>query len=149
MPMENALMSVRNAIMAGTFVAALAAPAAAYAAIGHTTGDVNMRTGPSTRYHRILTIPDGARITVRGCSSWCSVSYRGRSGYVSAAYVARGRYAPPPRYRRPPPPVYGWHRRPWWDNRHNAWSDGNRWYFGGRWHNRPRGGVSFGFGFGG
>ena len=142
-------MSVRNAIVAGTFVAALAAPAAALAATAYTTGAVNMRSGPSTSYHRILTIPAGARIDVRGCGSWCSVHYRGRSGYVSANYVSRGYRAPPRHYRRPPAPGWhGHHRRPWWDNRHHAWTDGHRWYFGGRWHDRPSG-FTFGFGFGG
>lgn len=153
-------MSVRNAVIAGTFVAALTAPAAALAATGYTTGDVNMRTGPSTRYHRILTIPEGSRIEIRGCGSWCSVTYRGRTGYVSGNYVSRGSgyvsppvfhgpsYVPAPTFRgAPPPPPGGWHRRPWWDSRHNAWYDGDRWYFGGRWHDRPSG-FSFGFGFG-
>ena len=109
-----------------------------------------MRTGPSTNYHRILTIPAGARINVHGCNSWCRVNYRGRSGYVSASYVSRGA-VPGPRhhYRRPLPPRWGWHhRRPWWDNRHHAWTDGHRWYFGGRWHDRPSG-LTFGFSFGG
>ncbi len=142
-------MSVRKAIAAGAFVAALAAPAAALAATAYTTGAVNMRSGPGARYHRILTIPAGVRIDVHGCRSWCSVYYRGHSGYVSASYVSRGHVAPPRHYRRPPPPRWGWHhRRPWWDYRHHAWTDGYRWYFGGRWHDRPSG-LTFGFGFGG
>lgn len=143
-------MSVRNAIVAGTFVAALALPAAAFAAPGYTTGAVNLRTGPSTSYHRILTVPAGARINVHRCASWCSVTYRGTRGYMSANYVARSGYAPGPRrYRRPPPPPrWMWrHHRPWWDARHHAWYDGRRWYFGHRWHDRPS--VSFGFRFGG
>ncbi len=140
-------MSVRNVIVAGTFIAALAAPAAALAATGHTTGAVNMRTGPGVSHHRILTIPAGARINIHGCSSWCSVSYHGYNGYVSAGYVSRGYAAPRRSYRRPPPPRWGWRRRPWWDQRHHAWSDGHRWYYNRRWHDRP--GISFGFSFGG
>ncbi len=142
-------MSIRNAIVAGTFVAALAAPAATLAATAFTTGAVNMRTGPGVSHHRILTIPGGARVDVHGCASWCSVSYRGYNGYVAATYVSRG-YMPVPRhhYRRPPPPLWGWRRRPRWDERHHAWYDGYRWYFDGRWHDRPNG-LSFGFRFGG
>ena len=137
----------------GSFVTAIAAPAAAQAAVGFTTGDVNMRTGPSTGYHRILTIPEGSRVFIHGCSSWCSVRYHGRDGYVSSNYVAaRGYNAGPRSYRRPAPPPRprgGWaHRRPWWDSRHHAWYNGDRWYFGGRWYDRPSG-FSFGFGFGG
>ncbi len=141
-------MSFRNAIVAGTFVAAFAAPAAALAASAFTTGSVNMRTGPGPSYHRILTIPAGAQVNVHGCGGWCSVTYQGRNGYVSASYISRS-YGPPPRYdRRPPPPRYGSNRHPWWDERHGAWYDGSRWYFGDRWHDRPSG-FSFGFGFGG
>ncbi len=142
-------MSVRNALLAGTFVAALAVPTTAFAAAAFTTGAVNMRTGPSTRYHRILTIPAGARIHVRDCGGWCSVRYHGRNGYVSARYVTYGGVRGPRRhFRRPPPPTRGWYRRPWWDERHGAWYDGRRWYFRGRWHDRPSG-LTFGFGFGG
>jgi uncharacterized protein YraI len=146
--MENVVMSVRNAIAAGIFAATVAAPAVAFAAAAYTTGTVNMRSGPSTSYNRILTIPAGARINVNGCSSWCSVSYRGYSGYVSASYVSRAYAGPPRQFRRPPPPTYGWSSRPWWDDRHGAWYDGRRWYSGGRWHDRPSG-LSFGFSFGG
>lgn len=140
-------MSFRNAIVAGTFVAALAAPAAALAATAYTTGAVNMRTGPSTSYHRILTIPAGARVNVHGCGGWCSVTYYGRNGYVSASYISRGYGRPSQHYRQPPPPRSNWHRHPQWDERHRAWHDGNSWYFGGRWHDRPNG-PSFGFSFG-
>jgi uncharacterized protein YraI len=141
-------MSVRNAVVAGAFVATLVAPAAAFAATAFTTGAVNLRSGPSAGYPRIATIPAGARINVHGCQGWCSVSYRGYSGYVSARYVSRSMAGPPPAYRRPPPPSWGWQARPWWDDRYNAWYDGHRWYSGGRWHDRPSG-LSFSFSFGG
>jgi hypothetical protein len=146
--MENVLMSVRNAIVTAMFAAAVVAPAAAFAATAYTTGAVNLRSGPSTSYPRILTVPAGARINVHGCGGWCSVTYRGHSGYLSASYVSGGNAPPARHYRRPPPPRHGWYRQPSWDQRHGAWYDGRRWYFGGRWHDRPSG-FSFGFGFGG
>ena len=100
--MENAIMSVRNAIVAGAFVAAFAA-AGRRPGGGRPTPPARSTCAPDRArdYHRILTIPAGARINVHGCSSWCSVDYRGRSGYVSASYVSRG-YAPAP---QPLPPA--------------------------------------------
>ena len=142
-------MSVRSHLIAGAFLTALALPAAAQAATGYTTGAVNMRTGPGTQFSRIMTIPAGARVDIRGCSSWCALTFNGRSGYVSANYVSRGYANVPPRsYRRPPPPRYGYMQRPWWDDRYHAWYDGRRWYSNGRWYDRPRG-LTFGFTFGG
>jgi hypothetical protein len=63
------------------------------------------------------------------------------TGFARLAVVA-------PRFVRPLPPRYGYMQRPWWDNRNHAWYDGRRWYFNGRWYDRPSG-FSFGFGFGG
>ena len=105
------------------------------------------RTGPSTRYAKIITVPAGARVQVYRCSSWCHIRYGGRNGWAYGAYIASGRHAPPPRrvVVRPPPPRYGYYHRPYWDRRHNAWYDGRRWYFNGRWYDRPSG-FSFGFG---
>ncbi len=142
-------MTIRTGLIAGAFAAAMVAPVAANAASGYATGDVNMRTGPGTQYQRITTIPQGARVDVRGCSGWCRLSYGGYTGYASANYIASGYANVPPRsYNRPPPPRFGYARRPWWDDRHHAWYDGNRWYANGRWHDRPNG-LSFGFSFGG
>jgi len=83
----------------------------AQAAPGYTTGSVNLRTGPSTAYPRVATIPRGAAIEIFDCQSWCSVSWRGLSGWVSGSYVRFGGYTPPayvpPVYAPPviPPPV--------------------------------------------
>ena len=64
-------------------------PATAHAAAGYATGDVNLRTGPSTRYKRILTIPRGSHVEIYGCSgNWCDTVYRGRRGWVSGSYLA-------------------------------------------------------------
>lgn len=141
-------MALRHLMIAGVFAAALAAPAAASAATGHTTGSVNLRAGPGTQYGRIAVIPAGARVEVFGCSSWCTVSYQGYRGWVSAKYIATGAlHRPALLFRRPPPPLTGYYLRPWWDDRFNAWYDGRRWYRDGRWYNRPT--FSFYFRFGG
>jgi hypothetical protein len=39
-------------------------------------------------------------------------------------------------------------QRPWWDNQHQAWYDGRRWYRNGVWYNNPSG-FTLGFSFGG
>lgn len=143
-------MSVRHIALAAAVAAATLVPTLAEAFPGTAVGSVNLRAGPGTGYARLATIPAGATVDVGGCSSWCSVTYAGISGYASASYIARG-YAtmqPPPRFVRPLPPRFGFIRRPWWDDRYHAWYDGRRWFLNGRWYDRPSG-FSFGFGFGG
>lgn len=140
-------MTLRSTLVAGAIAVGVLAPVAAQAA--YVTGSVNLRTGPGTQYARILTIPAGARVSVAGCSSWCSVNYAGTRGYVSASYVAGGRAGPGPRpmMHRSPPPTWGYYQKPRWDARRNAWYDGHRWYHNGRWYDRPSG-FSFSFGIG-
>lgn len=65
-----------------------------------TTGSLNMRTGPSTAYARILTLPGGARVESLSVAStgWHKVSYAGKTGYISNRYitlVSRAAAAPP------------------------------------------------------
>lgn len=139
-------MTLRKTLIVGAMAAGMLAPVAAEAA--YVTGSVNLRTGPGTNYPRIVTIPAGARIQVNNCSSWCSVRYGGMRGFVSASYVSGTAGPRPPAFHRPPPPTWGYSRKPWWDSRHNAWYDGRKWYFGGRWYDKPSG-FSFGFGFSG
>lgn len=128
--MKKRLLSVLA--VAGAF---LLPAAAAEAASGRTTGDVNMRAGPSTKYPRITVLQRGTPVTVHGClqgRSWCDVSaYRNR-GWVSSRYLDifydRHVYVP----QRPiiiPPTIsfsFGyWDRhysdRPWYHDRH--WRD--------------------------
>ena len=140
-------MALRHLMIAGVFAAVLAAPAVASAATGHTTGSVSLRAGPGVQYARVAVIPAGARIEVYGCSRWCTVSYQAHRGWVSAKYVAMGGfYRQPSMLFRPPPPPFGYHVRPWWDDRYDAWYDGQRWYRDGRWYGRPT--FSFEFRFG-
>jgi len=148
-------MKLKALAMGAATAALLAVPTVANAAWSQTTGDVNMRAGPSTNYQRITTLPAGARVWVNGSAGhgWLSVRYNGRNGYVSANYVADsyvGRPGPqrPPIMSRPPPPRYGYWHKPRWDSRHHAWYDGRRWYRNGIWYNDPSG-FYFGFRFGG
>lgn len=54
-----------------------------------TTGSLNMRTGPSTAYARILTLPGGTRVESLAVAStgWHQVSYAGKTGYISNRYI--------------------------------------------------------------
>ena len=80
-------------------VAGMLLPTSALAANSITTGNVNMRTGPSTAYSVIVTIPRNARVTVYGCVRafrWCDVRWAGWRGWVSSRYLAaRGYYGRP------------------------------------------------------
>lgn len=54
-----------------------------------TTGDVNLRTGPSKDYSRITVIKKGANVTLLSeGASWSQVSYNGQTGYISNKYWA-------------------------------------------------------------
>jgi uncharacterized protein YgiM (DUF1202 family) len=49
--------------------------------------DIYLRTGPSTGYTRIMTIPEGASVEVLGTKSgWYKVIYSGRTGYIAPGY---------------------------------------------------------------
>ena len=151
-------MKIRNLTMAAVAAAAMTWSAAAAAAPGVATGNVNMRTGPGTNYSTITTIPAGAPVEVLQCTSWCELVYGGTRGWASANYIDAAvayaprvvaparRYAPGPVVvvRDPMPPRHVWrHGRPWWDDRHGAWFDGHFYWHNGRWFDRPpRSGVS-------
>lgn len=82
---------MRNWIVAAVAaLGALLAPAAAEAANGYTTGNVNMRAGPGVQYPRILVLPAGAPVTIYGCLqgySWCDVAAYHERGWVSSRYL--------------------------------------------------------------
>lgn len=155
-------MNLKTIALGAATAAAIAVPGIAHAAWGQATGSVNLRTCASTQCARIATVPAGAQVWVNGAQgSWYSVSFNGLQGFVSASYVATGMMPGPrapnwnnrgPRWGggdwRGPPPRSGYWRQPWWDNRHQAWHDGRRWYRNGIWYNDPSG-FSFGFSFGG
>jgi len=55
----------------------------------YTTAALNLRTGPSTAYAVILTIPKGARVEVLDTSkAWPKVRYSGKEGYASPSYLS-------------------------------------------------------------
>lgn len=165
-------MRLRTLALGAIAASMMAIPAVAQAAWGQATGSVNMRTCASTQCQKIGTVPAGAQVWINGAQGgWYNVTFQGRQGFVSGRYVAAGmmpgpgfgpgpgygpgpgfgppRFAPPPPFVNPwptPPPTWGYWRKPRWDNRHNAWYDGRRWYRNGIWFNDPSG-FSFGFSF--
>ncbi|SIQ64209.1 Uncharacterized conserved protein YraI [Rhizobium sp. RU35A] len=63
---------------------------AAAAANGYATADVNMRSGPSTRYPAVVVVPRGAPIVINGCLdsvNWCDVTFSRGRGWVSGTYI--------------------------------------------------------------
>ena len=72
--------------------------AAAQAAPGFSTANVNMRTGPDVEYPAVDVIPEGDPVDIRGClrdESWCDVIWAGNRGWVYSEYLAferRGEY---------------------------------------------------------
>lgn len=60
---------------------------------GFATANVNMRSGPSTRYPAVVVIPNGAPIVIHGCLNtvnWCDVSFSRGRGWVSGNYIQAG-----------------------------------------------------------
>lgn len=54
----------------------------------YTTGNLNLRKGPSTSYSRIATIPSGTKLNVTSTSNgWSKVTYNGKTGYVDNRYL--------------------------------------------------------------
>ncbi|MCK3775470.1 SH3 domain-containing protein [Ensifer sesbaniae] len=95
-------------LRAAAVCALLAAPAIAEAAEGFATANVNMRSGPSTRYPAVSLIPVGESVEIHGCLAdlpWCDVSFYGGRGWVAGRYVQadyrRNRVYVEPRYYRP------------------------------------------------
>lgn len=76
--------------------------AAAEAAPGYSTADVNIRTGPDTDFPSVGVIPEGDDVEIAGClrdESWCDVVWAGNRGWVFSEYLAfeqRGEYVPLP-----------------------------------------------------
>ena len=57
-------------------------------AVNSSSGILNLRSGPSTSFSSLATIPTGTVITVSDASGdWGLVNYRGKSGWVSLNYV--------------------------------------------------------------
>jgi len=76
--------------MAIAAAAAFLLPVAAQAAEGFATANVNMRSGPSTRYPAVTVIPVGTPVEIHGCLAdipWCDVSFYSGRGWVAGRYV--------------------------------------------------------------
>lgn len=89
---------MKTLLKAAAFAVGLLGATSAMAASALVTTDLNVRTGPSTRYPAIGVLPNGAIVDVVGCTagySWCRVNYGGLDGWASASYLAQesGRYA--------------------------------------------------------
>ena len=75
---------------ATTTPAATTTTAAATGAIYKTTANLNMRTGNSTGYSRLLTIPRGTSVTVTETKGgWGKTSYSGKTGWISLDYATK------------------------------------------------------------
>lgn len=64
-----------------------------------TTGAVNMRAGPGTRFAVVTSVPSGTVLAVYGClqdGTWCDASTGNTRGWVSARYLSASQaaYAP-------------------------------------------------------
>lgn len=82
--------SLKSALLAIAAAAAFLLPAAAQAAEGFSTANVNMRSGPSTRYPAVTVIPVGTPLEIHGCLAdlpWCDVSFYDGRGWVAGRYV--------------------------------------------------------------
>ena len=74
------------AALAGSSIAALAAPA-------YATSNVNVRSGPGTGYGAVDVLHRGDGVDIDYCrGSWCFVNKSGPDGWVSASYLSRGGY---------------------------------------------------------
>lgn len=65
------------------------APISTVISYKYTTAALNLRTGPSTSYAIILTIPKGSQVEVLDTSkAWPKVRYSGKEGYASPSYLS-------------------------------------------------------------
>ncbi|OJF95881.1 SH3 domain-containing protein [Pararhizobium antarcticum] len=99
---------MRNILLGVAAAAMLLVPSLAAAADGFATANVNMRSGPSTRYPAVTVIPVETELEIHGCLSdvpWCDVSFYQGRGWVAAQYIAteyrQNRVYLQPQYYRP------------------------------------------------
>lgn len=129
---------------AATVCALLLVPAVAEAAEGFATANVNMRSGPSTRYPAVTVIPAGDPVEIHGCLAdlpWCDVSFYGGRGwvagrYVQAIYRSRRVYLEPEYYRPLGIPTVVFHFDRYWDRNYRGrdfYRDRDRWRRGPDW----------------
>jgi uncharacterized protein YraI len=124
-------MSLKHlSLAAGILIASAGAAVAAPAAV---TSDLNVRSGPGTKYAVVGSVPAGATVNVLSCNGgWCRVAFGSRQGFVNNSYLAEADEGPV--YGEAPPavyvgPVYGYGY---------GWGPG--WGWGGGWRGGWRGG---------
>jgi uncharacterized protein YraI len=108
---------------------------APYGTVGRevvTTGSVNMRAGPGTRFPVITTVGGGSIVTVYGCledRTWCDTAFGSARGWISSRYLsafyAENVYVP----YRPVYPVVAFDFGYW-----DTWYTGYSWYGGYPWY---------------
>jgi len=61
-----------------------------------TKSPLNLRKGPSAGYSKLMSIPAGTKLKVTKVASngWSRVSYGGKTGYVSGAYLSKTEILP-------------------------------------------------------
>ncbi|WP_404286062.1 SH3 domain-containing protein [Glutamicibacter arilaitensis] len=99
---SSAVACLALGVMVGAAPLAAAAPVTVNSAIAvaaelsidlpakvRTTDNLNLRSGSSTAYRVLVSIPKGTAVPVSGRASngWYKVSYAGHTGYVSGSYV--------------------------------------------------------------
>lgn len=136
-------------LMAAVAASTVGLPAIAEATPAFSTGNVNMRSGPSTQYPPVIVIPVGSRVDIRGCMSsanWCDVAYAGYRGWVSgsylqASYSQRRVYVDPQYYRPLGIPTVTFSIGRYWDDHYRGRSfyrDRDRWRDNDGWRDRDR-----------
>jgi uncharacterized protein YraI len=141
---------MRHKLLAAiTLTALVAIPAIAEAAEGFATANVNMRSGPSTRYPAVTTVPVGTPLEINGClneTPWCDVSFFGGRGwvagqYIQATYQSRRIYVGPQYYRPLGIPTVTFNVDDYWGRYYrnrDFYRDRDRWRRGPGWSNsRP------------
>ena len=93
----NIKRKIASSFLSGAIL--LAAAGSAFAAPAVATGNVNVRSGPSTGYERVGTLLRNQLVEVSGCrAGWCFVEKRGTDGWVSSRFLQPVR---PQRQARP------------------------------------------------
>jgi uncharacterized protein YraI len=136
-------------LMAAVAASTAGLPAIAEAAPAFSTGNVNMRSGPSTQYPPVIVIPVGSQVDIRGClsgSNWCDVAYAGYRGWVSgsylqASYSQRRVYVDPEYYRPLGIPTVTFSIGRYWDDHYrdrSFYRERDRWRDNDGWRDRDR-----------
>ena len=86
----------------------------------YTTNDLNLREGPGTSHRVIVTVPEGAEVSINYCStseSWCFLQWQHYAGWASSRFLTttppqyayapqQPQYYPPPEQYPQRPPAY-------------------------------------------